>query len=570
MAQYRIDRIAELARQLAFAPAQTRSIQIASAEDLLHELAPTRAYPLEYVVFRVTGFAPRGRAVAAAIANQGSADHAAGAYGTGIYGASSPDLLTGLALQHDLGLLIEQLSDSLELLVRAAAEPVLSIEDVTEKFNITSKTVQRWRRRGLPGRRFVFPDGRKRVGFLLSSVERFFAAHSEQVAGGVNLSRVESSERDRIVSFARRLARAGLCEAELTRRIARRLHRSPLTILHTLRKHDQETPDIAILPTLAPPPREKLRQRILKRWRRGASIRRISRRLAQRPAVVYRVVMDERIARLTRSKTRFIDDPLYHEPDAASIVGHLVSQDVLGAPPPADESRVPRDLPAYLAALYRTPLLTPSRERALFLQFNFHKYCFVSARRRLDPQFARHRDLKVMEEHAQAAAAVKSKIIQANLRLVVSIARKHARPGLALMELISDGNITLMRAIEGFDAHKGYRFSTYATLSLMKGFARSVPLMQSHNSAMQLSSAEELPDRSQLAAEARLIDRDEVHGLLERLDEPERRVLRAHYGLGADHAPATFQQVADAMGLSSHRVRQIERDAIEKLRAHVR
>ena len=84
-----------------------------------------------------------------------------------------------------------------------------------------------------------------------------------------------------------------------------------------------------------------------------------------------------------------------------------------------------------------------------------------------------------MEAHLARSVETKNQIVRANLRLVVSVARKHLRPGMNLMELISDGNITLMRTVEGFDIHKGYRFSTYATLALMKGFARSVPLMRS-------------------------------------------------------------------------------------------
>jgi RNA polymerase primary sigma factor len=184
VAKYRIDRIADLTRQLAFAPAETRAVQAASAENLLHEVDPAKAYPLEFVVFRITGYHPRRH----------SSDWA-GDRGADL-GTMGPDLLTGLALQHDLGLLIEQMSESLNLATSQTAEPVLSIDDVTEKFNVTSKTIQRWRRRGLPARRFVFSDGRKRVGFLLSSVERFFAAHREQFIGGVNVSRVDGSGRD--------------------------------------------------------------------------------------------------------------------------------------------------------------------------------------------------------------------------------------------------------------------------------------------------------------------------------------------------------------------------------------
>jgi RNA polymerase primary sigma factor len=559
VAKYRIDRIADLTRQLAFAPAETRAVQAASAENLLHEVDPAKAYPLEFVVFRITGYHPRRH----------SSDWA-GDRGADL-GTMGPDLLTGLALQHDLGLLIEQMSESLNLATSQTAEPVLSIDDVTEKFNVTSKTIQRWRRRGLPARRFVFSDGRKRVGFLLSSVERFFAAHREQFIGGVNVSRVDGSEREIILRRARMLALAGCCEAEIARRIARRLDRSPLTILHTVRKHDQENPSAAIIPLAAAPMEEKQRMRVLKAYRRGRSISRLAKRFKRLRSAIYRLVLNERIDTLSRRKTRFIDDPLYHQPDADAVVTAIAQQAELGTGSPIEETRIPRDLPPYLQSLYRTPLLSPGRERALFLKFNFHKYQFVMARRRLDPQFARNRDLKIMESHARLANDVKNQIVQANLRLVVSIARKHLRPTLSLMELISDGNLTLMRAIESFDAHRGNRFSTYATLSLMKGFARSVALMQSQTlSIHRVAISMELPDRCYAGAEERMIERDEVRQLLGRLEESERRVLLAHYGLtseAGEQAPATFEQVARLLGMTTHRARQIERAALSKLRA---
>ena len=218
-------------------------------------------------------------------------------------------------------------------------------------------------------------------------------------------------------------------------------------------------------------------------------------------------------------------------------------------------------------------MLTPGRERALFLQFNFHKFCFVMARRRLDPQFARSRDLNVLESHARLASEVKNQIVQANLRLVVSIARKHLRPAMSLMELISDGNLTLMRSIESFDTHKGNRFSTYATLSLMKGFARSVPLMQAQTLPIRRVAMDmDLPDLRHVGIGSRMTERDEVRQLLSRLEESERRVLLAHYGLSdggrSDGTlPATFEEVASSLSLTTNRVRQIERVALAKLRA---
>src|SRR5690606_4720822 len=114
---------------------------------------------------------------------------------------------------------------------------------------------------------------------------------------------------------------------------------------------------------------------------------------------------------------------------------------------------------------------TPNQERGLFLKFNLRKYQFIARRRKLDPQFARARDLALLEELLRRVHETKNQIVQANLRLVVSVARKHLRAGVTLMDLVSEGNLTLMRAVESFDVGKGNRFSTYATLALMKGFA---------------------------------------------------------------------------------------------------
>src|SRR5687768_16960179 len=108
MAAYRIDSIADLARQLEFTPQEARGAQVASAEALLHAIDPAKGYPLDFVVFKITGYHPK------------DIDH--------------DELLAGIALQHDLGLLIERVSDTLDVRASALAEPVLSIDDVTERF----------------------------------------------------------------------------------------------------------------------------------------------------------------------------------------------------------------------------------------------------------------------------------------------------------------------------------------------------------------------------------------------------------------------------------------------------
>jgi RNA polymerase primary sigma factor len=554
VASFRIDSLAGLCRQMSFTPVDVRLAQLAAAEALLLSIDPLRAYPADFIIFRVTGYRPKD---------------------------VSADMLPGLAVQHDLGLLVERVSDTFDFSTTAVHEPVLSIDDVTERFNVAGKTVQRWRRRGLPARRFVFPDGKRRVGFLLGHVERFIAAHRQQLPATANVSAMVDTEVTAIVRHARRLAVECRCdEDEITRRVGRRFNRSPLAILHTLRKWDTEHPDKAVLSLASSRLGDLQRGRILRARRRGLPLSRIARKVRRPRSAVYRVIIDERIDRLVRRKVRFVDDPLFHQPDAADVIEQIVKQfdsalaTTTTAPTEVVAGRVPRDVPPFLASLYRTPLLSPAHERALFLKFNYHKYRFAAARRRLDPQVARWRELATLESHLKAANETKNQIVAANLRLVVSVARKHLVGGLTLMELVSDGNLTLMRAVDGFDISRGHRFSTYATFALMKGFARSVPLMVATNRVGSTGGSDAtlrlqaMPDPRLTPAADRLAMTDEVSQLLSRLTGKERTVILARYGLSEGrHTPATFDEVAATLGLTPQRVRQIEHAAIAKLRA---
>lgn len=545
MSRYRLDSICSLARQLAFAPLDVRDRQIAAAEELLISLDPTRAYPLDYITFRVTGFQTKTQEVSA-------------------------ELLTGIALQHDLGLLIEKVSDTLNQRTADRAEPVLTIDDLTEKFNVTSKTIQRWRRRGLPARRFIFADQKRRVGFRLSIVEQFLATHRQCVEAKANVSEVDTRELDQMIARARWLAVHGGCsEDEIARRIARKFNRSPLTIQHTLRKYDQDHPALAILPHAARSLTVGDRATMRLALQNGDSLRSIASSLGRSRTAVYRVALDERIDRAMERKVRFIDDPLYHQPAAESQLKQMVSAETIESSPSSDQTReqtrVPSDLPAYFKELWRCPLLTSAQERALFLQFNFYKYRYNQLRRALDRAKARLRDLAELDQALADATDVKNRIVRSNLRLVVSVARKHVRGNVTLMELVSEGNIILLRAVESFDTTKGHKFSTYATFALMKGFARAVPQMLSQSRrATTVHFPEDLVDRSE-SIDGVLDARDQVRQLLSQLAADEQRVVEAQFGL-TDGRAMDESILAAEMGISCRQVRAIGRGALAKLR----
>ncbi|MCC6239954.1 MAG: sigma-70 family RNA polymerase sigma factor [Phycisphaerales bacterium] len=546
MSKFRIDILSELASQLRFTPRETRAAQVDAAEVLLAEIERSKAYPVDYVIFRITGYHPK---------------------------QTTPDLLTGLALQHDLGLLIEQVSDSLDQLSTELSQPVLPIDDVCARFNVTSKTIQRWRRKGLAARRFIFPDGKRRIGFLLGSVERFFARNCDQVRSDSNLTQPNDDELQSILRHGRRLAVACQCTVdEICLRVGRRVNRSPATVLHTIRKYDAEHPQQAIFTHAASAVTSEQRLIIKRGYRTGATLNRLAEQLHHPRHAIYRVLVEERAQQLSRKKVRFIDDPLLHGEDAAALIDAIIAQQPLGdvAPDSNEQSRCPRDLPPYLAELYRVPLLNKSQERGLFLKLNLHKYQFVQARRRLDPQFARARDLNYLESLLTQVQQVRNAIVQANLRLVVSVARKHLRGNLDLMELVSEGNVVLLRAVDSFDVSKGYKFSTYATLVLMKGFARSVTklLQRGGLAGADESALSWMADSSTDLSMRNLVARDELNRLLLALDPRERAIVRGCWGV--DQSQGSYDELGGRLGLSRQRIRQIERTALGKLREMVR
>ena len=136
------------------------------------------------------------------------------------------------------------------------------------------------------------------------------------------------------------------------------------------------------------------------------------------------------------------------------------------------------------------------------------------------------------------------------------------------MELISDGNLTLMWAVDGFDVHRGNKFSTYATLALMKGFARSVPAMMAGSKAASADEGllEGVADHREHGEKDRVADRELVKVLLSTLNAKERGVIAARFGLEASSSSGGSDEGARGAGLSRYRMGQIEKAAIAKLK----
>ena len=539
---FRIAQVAELARQMNFTPTAKRARQLANAEELLAQINPARGYPFDFILFRITEYHPKIKPT----------DLTAEDGFTG-------QLLTGVALQHDLGLLIEQVSDGLNLCSGTGPE-VLTIEQVGRRYDVSPKTIQRCRRRGLAARRFMFPDGRKRVGFFALSVDRFFKSRRDLLGAAADFTPIDDAQRQMIQNAFRRLAGRGCSADEITSRIGRRLHRSPVAVRQVI--------DPADLALAVRPLKASTRRKIVRAFRRGMTISELARRARRPRCSIRRVLIEWRLARLNQYRVKYFDDPLYHQPDATDVIEQIAEAEELAAPTRPEDSRVPSGISPALADLCRCPPPAPGRERALFLKLNFHKFQFAALRRRLDESRLRWRDLMQLQLHRRAAVRTRNQIVTANLRLVISVARRHLRGATdSLTDLVSDGSVALMRAVDGFDFHRGNRFSTYATFALMKEFARGVAA--AHSRARRDGDSELLPlladTRGELPA-ARLAERDHVQQLLSRLDEREQIVLRAHFGLSGTGRATTYDELGRQLGMTGPCIKRIEQNALAKLR----
>jgi RNA polymerase primary sigma factor len=232
----------------------------------------------------------------------------------------------------------------------------------------------------------------------------------------------------------------------------------------------------------------------------------------------------------------------------------------------------------------------------------------------------------------QGDSEARDHLVRANLRLVVNVARRYAQrfKGLSLQDLIEEGNIGLMRAVEGFDPSMNTRFSTYACywikqsmkrayvntaktvrvpaymVELLTKWRRETARLQDelgrtpteeeiatslhltkkclaivkkairiYNSGPQSEQADSefsfdatLIDDNYKAPDAQIAATDDlrqVQDLLSKMDEREAAVLRLRYGLD-DAQPLTLNEIGERLGLTRERIRQIEKDALLKLR----
>jgi RNA polymerase primary sigma factor len=203
---------------------------------------------------------------------------------------------------------------------------------------------------------------------------------------------------------------------------------------------------------------------------------------------------------------------------------------------------------------------------------NYLKFRVNVLRSQLDPDAADGELVESAEEYLRAAHAIRDRIVRANMRLVLSIVKKFATPQYSFDELLSDGIETLIYAVDKFDFDRGFRFSTYAYRSIARSAYRQVVTRQKEVGRFE-GAIEEIAAAHSENCERHLVNETSwnelcrtLDGMLSRLDRRERYIVRRRYAIGTSGSAETFQSMANKLGVSKERVRQLEKRAVDKLR----
>jgi RNA polymerase primary sigma factor len=279
----------------------------------------------------------------------------------------------------------------------------------------------------------------------------------------------------------------------------------------------------------------------------------------------------ESLARILRESLEYTDHDLFAQPNAEKLLfgdGTIEGTDTyFTEQAPADRSK---------GRTADGNTLSSSQEVLLFQRFNYARMRQVELLRDHHQRHMSTNNLRELLAWAHRAMVARGQIAQANIPLVLAMAKRTRLNGLDFNELISEGNFALLRSVDKFDCSRGYKFSTYACRAILKSFSR-VAIRTSRYRGRFPTEFDPTLEKSDFVDRKRDgVESDCVEELREILTENraalndiEQTVIRKRFALDEEDPqakPKTLEQVGELIGVTKERVRQIQNKALQKIR----
>ena len=220
----------------------------------------------------------------------------------------------------------------------------------------------------------------------------------------------------------------------------------------------------------------------------------------------------------------------------------------------------------------RPGVLKPKDEATLFLRYNYARYRLneLSELQHDEPTLARAQS---MVHWFRRVLEIRDDLVKANMPLVLMMAKNSKISNVEFGDLISEGNMALLRSVDRFDVSRGYKFSSYACKAILKSFSRLASKARRYRQLFPVEFNPELQSSDFEERKHQTQQEDSIEALREiiaynraQLTDVEHEVVTKRFAIGSGARPSPLTEVGKKVGLSKERIRQIQKAAMNKIR----